>query len=54
MMEYDDKHTPRREYEKPEIKDYGNLRELTAGSTVGSVTDVPLNSPAAPDIFTNP
>jgi hypothetical protein len=29
------------EYEKPEIKDYGNLRELTATTAHGNQTDVP-------------
>jgi hypothetical protein len=29
------------EYEKPEIKDYGDLRELTAVAPLGPPTDVP-------------
>lgn len=39
------------EYTKPEIKDYGDLRELTAASASGSHTDVPKGFPAA---FTTP
>jgi hypothetical protein len=33
------------EYTKPEIQDYGDLKELTAASTTGTRTDVPLGSP---------
>jgi len=32
-------------YEKPTVTDYGDLRELTATNTTGSVTDVPLGGP---------
>lgn len=30
------------EYSEPEVVDYGELRDLTAASTNGSTTDVPL------------
>jgi hypothetical protein len=36
------------EYEKPEVKDYGDLRELTATQTKGTKTDVPLGTPVPP------
>jgi len=29
------------EYVKPEVVDYGELRDLTAASLIGSTTDVP-------------
>jgi hypothetical protein len=32
------------EYAKPEVVDYGELRDLTAASVNGSTTDVPLNT----------
>jgi hypothetical protein len=38
------------EYTKPQVRDYGELRELTASLTTGSVTDVPLGAPA-PHVF---
>jgi hypothetical protein len=40
-----DKHSAAVEYEKPEIKDYGDLRELTAVQWKGTKTDVPLGTP---------
>jgi hypothetical protein len=36
---------PTAEYTKPEIQDYGDLKELTAASTSGTRTDVPLGTP---------
>jgi hypothetical protein len=36
----------RPEYEKPQIKDYGDLRELTQAQTTGTHTDVPKGAPA--------
>jgi hypothetical protein len=33
------------EYEKPEIKDYGDLRELTATGGGGAHFDIPKGSP---------
>jgi hypothetical protein len=38
------------EYEKPEIKDYGDLRELTASAKTAGVTDVPRRTPG-PQVF---
>jgi hypothetical protein len=38
------------EYKKPEIRDYGELRELTAANASGTITDVPKGSPA-PNVF---
>jgi hypothetical protein len=35
-------------YVKPEIRDYGTLREATAGSSSGSKVDVPLGTPVPP------
>lgn len=32
----------RSEYVAPEVVDYGELRELTAGTSTGATTDVPL------------
>lgn len=51
MHEQEAKH----EYTKPEVVDYGELRELTAGTSTGSTTDVPLGfvSPAH-HVFTLP
>lgn len=45
----------RSEYAEPEVVDYGELRDLTAASTNGSTTDVPLStfSPAH-HVFTLP
>lgn len=34
-----------REWIEPEVKDYGDLRELTASSTNQAVTDVPIGFP---------
>ena len=36
------------EYTRPEVKDYGTLRELTAASVNGSHTDVPIGTPGGP------
>jgi hypothetical protein len=36
------------EYEKPEVKDYGDLRELTATAPTGNQTDVPKGTPVPP------
>ena len=36
------------EYEKPEVKDYGDLRELTAQQVTGSATDVPKGTHVPP------
>ena len=36
------------EYEKPEIKEYGDLRELTARRTTAGLTDVPSGTPGGP------
>ena len=35
-------------YEKPEVKDYGDLRELTQTSPTGTHTDVPIGMPVPP------
>jgi hypothetical protein len=39
------------EYEKPEIKDYGDLRELTATAAGGPQSDVPRGTPGPFSIF---
>jgi hypothetical protein len=36
------------EYEKPEVKDYGDLRELTATGSPGAQLDVPKGTPVPP------
>ena len=36
------------EYEKPQIRDYGDLKDLTAGTLAGTHTDVPLGTPVPP------
>ena len=36
------------DYEKPEVKDYGDLRELTATAPTGNQTDVPKGTPVPP------
>jgi hypothetical protein len=38
------------EYSKPEIQDYGDLRELTANVTTSGFTDVPPGTPG-PVVF---
>jgi hypothetical protein len=43
-----EKDTSAVEYEKPEVKDYGDLRELTATQVTGSQTDVPKGTPVPP------
>jgi hypothetical protein len=35
------------EYTKPEVRDYGDLGELTAFLSTGPLTDVPLGQPAS-------
>ena len=35
-------------YEKPQIADYGDLREMTATQATGNQTDVPLGTPVPP------
>jgi hypothetical protein len=35
-------------YAKPEIRDYGDLRELTQAAPTGSQTDVPKGTPVPP------
>jgi hypothetical protein len=39
------------EYEKPEVKDYGDMQELTASQTSGSHLDVPKGTPVPPFSF---
>ena len=46
-MEHDEKPVAP-EYIKPEVKDYGDLRDLTAALYRGSHTDVPQNTPGGP------
>jgi hypothetical protein len=36
------------EYEKPEVRDYGDLKELTAATSTGTHTDVPSGTPVPP------
>jgi hypothetical protein len=36
------------DYEKPAVKDYGDVRELTATQKLGKQTDVPLGTPVPP------
>jgi len=38
------------DYKKPEIRDYGELRQLTASHTTHGVTDVPKGTPG-PVVF---
>lgn len=47
-MEKADVQVQSSEYLKPEIKDYGDLTELTATSARGSHTDVPFGTPVPP------
>jgi hypothetical protein len=35
------------DYTKPEISDYGDVKDLTASTTLGKITDVPKGSPVA-------
>jgi hypothetical protein len=51
-MDMEREHTTDRasEYVKPEVRDYGDLRELTAARPTGGHTDVPLGTPA-PNVF---
>jgi hypothetical protein len=44
----DDKRIDAPEYEKPEVVDYGDLRELTQTQSSGTQTDVPLGTPTPP------
>lgn len=48
-------HTESSEYETPEIVDYGDLVEVTAGSTDGDFTDAafPTNTPKRDLTFSN-
>jgi hypothetical protein len=39
------------EYAKPQVRDYGDLRELTATSTNKGVTDVPIGTPGPTNAF---
>jgi hypothetical protein len=41
---------PDPEYRKPQIRDYGDLRQLTAAHVAGHITDVPRGAPL-PNIF---
>ena len=36
------------EYEKPQIRDYGDLKDLTATGTAMHHTDVPFGTPVPP------
>jgi hypothetical protein len=36
------------EYVKPQVTDYGDLRELTATQITGTQTDVPKGTPVPP------
>jgi hypothetical protein len=36
------------EYEKPQVSDYGDLRELTKTQITGNQTDVPKGTPVPP------
>ena len=38
------------EYTKPKIRDYGDLKELTASVTTSGTTDVPKGTPG-PNVF---
>jgi hypothetical protein len=40
-----------REYEKPVIREYGDLRELTSSRTTAGLTDVPSGTPGPGKIF---
>ncbi|MDQ2913765.1 MAG: lasso RiPP family leader peptide-containing protein [Chloroflexota bacterium] len=44
----EEKITEQGEYTAPKITDYGDLKELTAGSPTGTQTDVPLSTPVPP------
>ncbi len=39
---------PKAQYEKPQVVDYGELRELTATQATGTHTDVPKGTPVPP------
>jgi hypothetical protein len=41
------------EYAKPELREYGDLRELTAGNASGTHTDSASGTPA-PFVFSGP
>ena len=41
------------EYTKPELREYGDLRELTAGNSSGTHTDSASGTPA-PFVFSGP
>jgi hypothetical protein len=38
-------------YEKPIVKDYGDLRDLTRATSDGHATDVPKGTPVPPFSF---
>lgn len=48
------KQTPRLEFTEPEIRDYGDLRELTANVTTAGFTDVPPGTPGPVVFSPNP
>jgi hypothetical protein len=39
------------EYAKPEVRDYGDLRELTSKITNKGLTDVPIGTPGPTNAF---
>jgi hypothetical protein len=43
-----EEHQVEYEYEQPEIRDYGDLKELTAATSSGTHTDVPSGTPTSP------
>ena len=47
-METKDVQTEPSEYTKPEINDYGDLKDLTATAARGTHTDVPFGTPVPP------
>lgn len=47
-LQMDDKTIEQFEYTAPQITDYGDLKELTAGAPTGTQTDVPLSTPVPP------
>jgi hypothetical protein len=44
----EEKITEQVEYTAPKITDYGDLKELTAGTPSGTKTDVPFGTPVPP------
>jgi hypothetical protein len=47
-MEIKETRDPGLDYEKPEIRDYGDLKDLTEQLRTGTHTDVPLGTPVPP------